>query len=154
MCSYRAHGNRPHGFRSSLVTILPPAEKPLVHIYSRHGKDCPYTATRDGALHLLEVGTVAENGKLRASRRSRGRGQVRKRFKDKIEAAFDAALAGQPVSNGPITVEHAVAMFTAEATKPRAPRLNIGRHWTASAISVTRIRYYINAVTESDMPKI
>jgi integrase/recombinase XerD len=139
-----------------LVTIPPPAQKPLIHIYTRHSKKCPHRGDEGWKrCTCLKWVRWRENGELRREPTKSQNWAGAERYKDKIEAAFDAAQQGQPAPNMPITVEQAITMFVAKkASKAKGTQAKYRQTLDRLLDFCNQeSRYYITAVTESDMQK-
>jgi site-specific recombinase XerD len=136
---------------------VPQAHRPVVHIYVRHGKDCPYKGD-DGwkRCRCLKWVRWRENGELHREKTKSRYWADAERYKNKIEAAFDAALHGQPTTpSAPITVEQAIETFmTKKASKAKGTltkyRQTLGR---LQDFCNQQSRYYLTAITESDIQK-
>jgi len=139
------------------LAISVQAQKPLIHIFVRHGKNCSHRGDEGWkrCTCLKWLRWRADGKLLRRPTKSRTWAGA-ERVKDKIEAAFDAAEQRQPLpNNAPITVEQAVSMFLikkgskAKGTQTKY-RQTLGR---LIDFCNEQSRYYITAVTESDMQK-
>jgi integrase/recombinase XerD len=140
-----------------LVTIPPEAEKPLIHIYTRHGKDCPYNGDEGWKrCTCLKWVRWRENGELRREPTKTRTWAGAETYKKKIEAAFDAAQHGQSAPDVPITVEQAITMFMAKKASKAGGTLTKYRQTLGRLRDFCNqeSRYYITAVTESDMQKL
>jgi integrase/recombinase XerD len=136
------------------VTIPAQAQKPLIHIFVRHSKDCPYKGDEGWKrCTCLKWMRWRERGKLHREPTKSRTWAGAERFKDKMESAFDTA--GQSAPSAPTTVEHAIEMFMAKKSSlAKATRIKyrqtLGR---LQDFCNGQARYYITAVTESDLQK-
>lgn len=138
------------------VTAASPLHKPLIHIYVRHSRDCAYRGD-DGWKRCTCWKWVRwrERGRLRRAPTKSRTWAGAERYKDRVESGFDTAQQGQSVPSAPLTVEQAIELFkTKKASKAKATltkyRQTLGR---LQEFCNQASRYYITAITESDMQK-
>jgi integrase/recombinase XerD len=141
---------------TSATPAAMPLQTPLIHIYTRHAKDCAYQGDEswkrctcwkwlrwraDGELHREPTKSRTWAGA--------------ERVKHKFESSFEAAQHGHTVATTPVTVQQAFDMFMAKKSDLAKETLKKYRQTLGRLLDFCNqeSRYYITAVTESELQK-
>lgn len=140
---------------ASASGAIPPAA-PLIHIYTRHAKDCAYQGDETWKRCMCwKWLRWRQDGELHREPTKSRTWMGAERVKRKLESSFDAAQQGQPAPSTPVTVQQAVDMFMAKKSDLAKETLKKYRQTLGRLLDFCdrESRYYVAAVSESDLQK-
>jgi site-specific recombinase XerD len=131
-----------------------PAQRPVIHIFVRHSKDCAYAGEETyKRCNCWKWVRWRQSGKLNRKKTRSRTWAGAERFKHTIEDSFDAPHA--PAPHTPITVEQAIEMFKIKKSDMAPTTMSKYRQTLDRLLDFCNRegRIYVYGVTESDILK-